>query len=85
APELMVELYESFKNNDYKKALELQRKVNALRRVLYGLGPSNIATIKAALELRGVRAGLPKKPLRPMKSNEVDVLKEKLKALNLYW
>lgn len=85
APELMVELYESFKENNLKRALDLQRKVNALRRVLYGVGPSNIAAIKAALELRGVRAGLPKKPLRPMKPDEVDKLKEKLSALKLYW
>ncbi|MEM2790077.1 MAG: 4-hydroxy-tetrahydrodipicolinate synthase [Candidatus Bathyarchaeia archaeon] len=85
APELMVELYESFREGNYEKALSLQRKVNALRRVLYGIGPSNIATIKVALELRGIKAGLPRKPLRPMKTEEVDRLKEKLKALGLYW
>ncbi|MEM2401457.1 MAG: 4-hydroxy-tetrahydrodipicolinate synthase, partial [Candidatus Bathyarchaeia archaeon] len=61
APELMVELYESVKESDYAKALKLQRKVNALKRILYG-GPSNIALIKAAMELRGVKAGLPRKP-----------------------
>jgi len=85
APELMVELYEAYRENDYGRALNLQRKVNALRRILYGIGPSNIAAIKAAMELRGVRAGLPRKPLRPMKSDEVARLKDKLSALGLYW
>lgn len=85
APELMVELYESFKENNIARALELQRKVNTLRRILYASGPSNIASIKAAMELRGVRAGLPRKPLRPLKSDEMARLKDKLSALNLYW
>jgi len=85
APELMVELYEAYKENDFRRALNLQRKVNALRRILYGIGPSNIVAIKAAMELRGVRAGLPKKPLRPMKPDEIARLKDKLSALGLYW
>ena len=85
APELMVELYEAYRENDYAKALRLQRKVNALRRILYTTGPSNIAMIKAALELRGVKAGLPKKPLRPLNRDELSRLKEKLGGLNLYW
>lgn len=85
APELMVELYESFKENNITRALELQRKVNALRRIFYTSGPSNIASIKAAMELRGIRAGLPRKPLRPLKSDEIARLKDKLSALNLYW
>lgn len=85
APELMVELYEAYRENDYKRALDLQRKVNALRRILYLMGPSNIASIKAALELRGVKAGLPRKPLRPMKSEETAKLHDKLNALGLYW
>jgi 4-hydroxy-tetrahydrodipicolinate synthase len=84
APELMVELYEAYRENDYSRALNLQRRVNALRRILYGIGPSNIAAIKAAMELRGVSAGLPKKPLRPMKPDEIARLKDKLSALGLY-
>ena len=83
APELLVELYENFKSGNYEKALELQRKINALRRILYS-GPP-VAPIKAALELRGVRAGLPKKPLRPLKPEEVSRLKDRLKSLNLFW
>ena len=80
-PELLVELYESFKEGDYKQALKLQRRVNELKRILSD-GPL-IAPIKAALELRGVKAGLPRKPLRPLTPEETAKLRDKLNALNL--
>lgn len=83
APEILVELYENFREGNYKRALELQRKTNVLRRILYEW--SSIPSIKAALELRGVRAGMPKKPLRPLKQEEISRLKDKLKALGLFW
>ncbi len=85
APELLVEIYESYKEGDLRKALKLQRKLNALKRVLYEIGSSNVSSIKAALEMRGVKAGVPKKPLRPLSSEELSRLKDKLSALNLYW
>ena len=85
APELLVEIYESYKEGDLRKALKLQRKLNALKRVLYEIGSSNVSSIKAALEMRGVKAGVPKKPLRPLNSEELSRLKDKLSALNLYW
>jgi len=85
APELLVEIYESYKEDDLRKALKLQRKLNALKRVLYEIGSSNVSSIKAALEMRGVKAGVPKKPLRPLNSEELSRLKDKLSALNLYW
>jgi 4-hydroxy-tetrahydrodipicolinate synthase len=83
APEILVELYENFREGNYKKALELQRKTNVLRRILYEW--SSIPSIKAALELRGIKAGMPKKPLRPLKQEEISRLKDKLKALGLFW
>lgn len=83
APELLVELYENFIEGNYERALELQRKTNALRRVLYEW--SSIPSVKAALELRGVKAGLPRKPLRPLKHEEILRLKDKLQTLGLFW
>ena len=85
APELMVELYESFRENDYERALKLQRKLNQLMRILYSAGLSYASSIKAALEMRGVKAGIPRKPLRPLSSEESSRLKDKLGALGLYW
>jgi len=83
APELFVGLYKAYKEGNYAKALKLQKDINSVIRALSGFPP--IAPIKAALELRGIRAGLPKRPLRPLKPDEIDKLKEQLTALNLFW
>jgi len=81
-PELFVELYKACERGDYTKALKLQSDINAVIRALSG---PPIAPLKAALELRGIKAGLPKRPLRPLRPDEVTRLKEKLSALNLFW
>ena len=81
-PELMVDIYDSYKKGEYNKALHLQFKVNAVKRILEGLP---ISPVKAALELRGVKAGFPKRPLRPLSAEEVETLKERLISLNLFW
>jgi len=82
APELLVQLYNAFKKGEYEKALDLQTKINAVKRAVDG---PPIAPLKAALELRGIRAGLPKRPLRPLRQNEISTLKKKLESLNLFW
>jgi len=82
APELLVELYNAYRKGEYEKALNLQTKINAVKRAVEG---PPIAPLKAALELRGTKAGLPKRPLRPLKQSEIIVLEEKLKSLNLFW
>jgi len=82
APELFVELYRAFRDSDLGKALKLQADINALIRALSG---PPIAPLKAALELRGISAGVPKRPLRPLGPDEIGGLKERLSALNLYW
>jgi len=81
-PELLVELYNAYKKGEYEKALSLQSKINAVKRAVEG---PPIAPIKAALEMRGVRAGLPKRPLRPLRHSEISGLREKLRSLNLFW
>lgn len=83
-PELMVGIYEHCRKGEYKKALSLQNTWREVMQVVFSMGlPS--ASIKTALELRGVKAGIPKRPLRPMKAEETSILKEKLKGLSLYW
>lgn len=83
APELFVGLYKAYKAGEHSKALKLQKDINSVIRALSGFPP--IAPIKAALKLRGVGAGFPKRPLRPLKPDEVNILKERLSALNLFW
>lgn len=82
APELFVELYKAYKESEYEKALKLQTDINAVIRALKG---PPIAPLKAALKMRGIKAGFPKRPLRPLRPEELSRLKEKLTALNLFW
>jgi len=82
APELLVGVYEHYKKGEYKEALDLQTKIDFVARTLAG---PPISKIKKALELRGVKAGLPKRPLRPLTQEETSGLEEKLKALDLFW
>ncbi len=79
-PELLVRLYENFKNGEYREALNLQTKINAVKRALDG---PPIAPLKAALELRGIKAGVPKRPLRPLRMEEILKLKERLRSYNI--
>lgn len=81
-PELFVELYKAFKKGERARALKLQADINAVIRALRG---PPVAPRKAALELRGIRAGVPKRPLRPLKPDEISELRERLTALNLFW
>ena len=82
APELFVELYKAFKDGDRTRALKLQAEINSVIRALRG---PPIAPFKAALALRGVSAGFPKMPLRPLRPDEISELKDRLTALNLFW
>ena len=82
APELFVELYKAYRQGEHGKALEFQTKINTLIRALAG---PPIAPIKAALEMRGVNAGVPKLPLRPLQPHEKAKLRERLATLKLFW
>jgi len=70
------------RGGEYKKAINLQTKVNA---VIRAVKDPPIAPIKAALELRGIKAGIPKRPMRPLTQGEISSLKKRLTSLNLFW
>ena len=80
-PELVVEIYENFKAGNRDKALKAQERVAKLRAVLRGYTP--IAAYKKALEFRGIQAGPPRLPLRPLTPEEARRLKGELEALGL--
>jgi len=81
-PELLVDLYEAYVKGEYGKALDLQNKIDEVKRIVAGLP---IAPLKAALELRGIRAGVPKRPLRPLNQSEISTLRDRLVSLDLFW
>ena len=60
-PEIMVDIYRSWKKNDYTRARELQFSILPLVRAMFSV-PFPIG-FKTALELRGFRMGPPMQPL----------------------
>ncbi|MEM3974959.1 MAG: dihydrodipicolinate synthase family protein [Thermofilum sp.] len=64
-PELVYELFKALESGDLEKARALQFRVNDVRRRLHKLG-SPIVLTYLLLEVRGVRAGLPRKPFLPI-------------------
>jgi len=79
-PELFVDAYDAYKKKNYEKAITLQFKIIAARRVL---GKPAIAPLKEALKMRGFRAGAVKNPLRPMTEKEIIKLRDSLIGLGL--
>lgn len=75
-PELALSLYKAVENSNIAKARELQFKVSSIRNILRGI---DIAPYKAALKLRGIDAGYPAKPLRPLTDDESNALLDKLR------
>lgn len=80
-PEPVVEIYENLKAGNRDKALKAQELVARLRAVLRSYTP--IAAYKKALEFRGIQAGPPRLPLRPMTPEETKKLRGELEALDL--
>ncbi len=80
-PEPVVEIYESLKAGNRDKALKAQERVARLRAVLRTYTP--IAAYKKALEFRGIQAGPPRLPLRPLTAEETKKLRGELEALGL--
>lgn len=67
-PELMNKLYEAARSNDLVFARDLQTKALKMWDILH-FGPST-PTAYAMLEIRGIEAGIPRKPMLPL-SKEV--------------
>ncbi len=63
-PELMAELWEASSGGDMDKLKTLQYKVLRARDIIH-MGPT-IPTVHAVLEMRGIDAGQPRRPLLPL-------------------
>jgi 4-hydroxy-tetrahydrodipicolinate synthase len=80
-PEPVVEIYESLKAQDMKRALKAQETVIKLRAIFRSYTP--IAPYKEALKLRGIDGGIPHPPLRPLTTEESQRLRAELEALGV--
>ena len=64
APKLVVGIYRAFKQGDYEKAREYQRKLAPLR-IAFGLGSFPVV-VKEALAMMGLPAGRCRGPIQPL-------------------
>lgn len=76
APHLCVRMWEAVQNGERETALKCHQKLLVLYRALSG--PNFPARVKAALQLQGVPAGFPRRPMKPLNPNEVDRIKTAL-------
>jgi len=80
APKATLALYRAFAAGDYKKAGSIQRIIAPAAGAVterYG-----IAGLKAAMELEGLEAGSPRRPLLPMKPNDREDLAQIFRRMN---
>lgn len=78
-PELVVEIYEAFTKGDYERARTAQFRLAPLRQA-FGLGTFPVV-IKEALDLIGLRAGPPRRPLRPLSPERREELRRVLEEV----
>jgi 4-hydroxy-2-oxoglutarate aldolase len=80
APKAMLSLYRAFAAGDYKKAGVIQRIIAPAAGAVtakYGIGG-----LKAAMELEGLEAGSPRRPLLPLKPESCEDLAQTLRKMN---
>jgi dihydrodipicolinate synthase/N-acetylneuraminate lyase len=58
-PEVAVALYKSVKEGSYRKALEIQFKLNQLRKILSKLTPETQEALRELMKRRNIRSGYP--------------------------
>ncbi|MEA2022401.1 MAG: dihydrodipicolinate synthase family protein [Candidatus Caldatribacteriota bacterium] len=80
-PELNLELYRSFKKGELEKAAKLQQKILQLTEIL-SIAPV-ISNMYACINLRGIKFGQPKRPLRSISLELQEKMKDKIYQLGL--
>jgi 4-hydroxy-tetrahydrodipicolinate synthase len=78
-PRLPVAIYDAFLQGDLDRSLRLQRRLNAVGPV-YSLG-NYPAVAKAGLNLVGLPAGIPRKPLEPLGPQALEALRQHIASL----
>ena len=80
APRPSLALYRAFTAEDYKKAGHIQRIIAPAAGAV--TGKYGIAGLKAAMELEGFEAGLPRRPLQPLKPEQREDLVQIFRRMN---
>lgn len=82
APEAVVELFAAARSGDHARALELQRRLSPLARLV--TAELGVAGLKAALDLAGFAGGRPRGPLRAVGVQERQRLAAALRESGLF-
>lgn len=80
APRASRALYRAFEAGDYKKAGDIQRIIAPAAGAV--TGKYGIAGLKAAMDLEGFQAGLPRRPLLPLKPQQREDLVQTVRRMN---
>lgn len=80
-PELNLELYRSFKKGELEKAAKLQQKILQLTEIL-SIAPV-ISSMYTCINLRGIKFGQPRRPLRPISSELKEKIEDEISQLGL--
>ena len=80
APRQCLALYRAFAAEDYKKAGDIQRIIAPAAGAV--TGKYGIAGLKAGMELEGLQAGLPRRPLLPLKPEQREDLAQIFRRMN---
>jgi 4-hydroxy-2-oxoglutarate aldolase len=80
APRPSLALYRAFAAGDYKKAGDIQRIIAPAAGAV--TGKYGIAGLKAGMELEGFQAGLPRRPLPPLKPEQREDLAQIFRRMN---
>jgi 4-hydroxy-tetrahydrodipicolinate synthase len=82
-PGTCVDIYDAFVSGDLRESGGLQMKASYVNKVLIR-DHSQIAALKYALSLRGLDAGIPRRPLMPLPQKEERDVSEALKSIDLF-
>ena len=84
-PKLAVKIYDSFKKGDLKTALEYQNKLNHFIQTMFGfVNGRGLGYWKACLSLLGYDMGYTVFPSSQVTKEDLEILKEKLTAINFF-
>ncbi|HPO09356.1 MAG TPA: dihydrodipicolinate synthase family protein [bacterium] len=79
----VVQLYEAFCRGDLDTAMQMQRKVNAVVRILRKYG-GNLATEKEIMKMLGYEVGQPRGPIRPFPQDRTALIRKELEDIGFF-
>src|SRR5438034_936365 len=80
-PEIFLGIYDSFRRGDFRDGLQLQRKLNRIRRIT---DRAPLSSVYEILRERGIECGNPRRPFRPMSRGEATRMLIDLKQLRAF-